>query len=100
MIVKEGLKHLNNTHRAQCISTVTFFIFTYERIRSLVQFGLGPELESIRIGPGLLPDVQHLQRLPDAVTGAVAVRHVDGLQLRKISQSKFSNRLSQEIKLT
>jgi hypothetical protein len=63
-------------------------MFTYERIRGLVQFGLGPELESIRIRPGLLPDVQDLQRLPDAVPGAVAVSHVDGLQLRKISHFK------------
>jgi hypothetical protein len=69
---------------AQCISNVIFKIFTYERIRGLVQFGLGPELESIRICPGLLPDVQDLQRLPDAIPGAVAVRHVDGLQLRNI----------------
>jgi len=62
---------------------------TDEGVGRLVQLGLGPELEGVWVcRSALLPDIhQHLQRLPDAVPGAVAVGHVDGFQLKSIKDA-------------
>ena len=43
-------------------------------------------LEVCRVGGGAVRDLQALQRLADAVTGAVPDAHVDRLQLKKMTK--------------